>query len=95
MHRVERLYISIDGQPQPSLLQAVDEYSGTRVVYGDKTTTENIIHQFSQDVGQGESIQAMYIVDPRGFLMMSYPDGFEPRGTIKDLTRLLKYARAG
>lgn len=95
MHRVERLYISTDGQPQPSLLQVVDKYSGTHVVYGDKTATQNIIRQFSHDVGQGEDIQSMYIVDPRGFLMMSYPEGFKPRGAIKDLTRLLKYARAG
>lgn len=33
---------------------------------------------------------AIYLIDPRGFLMMLYPRDTEPRGMIKDLEHLLK-----
>lgn len=40
-------------------------------------------------------LRRLYIVDPRGNLMMSYPDGSDPSGIIKDLKRLLKYSSIG
>lgn len=40
-------------------------------------------------------LQRLYVVDPRGNLMMSYPDGTDPAGIIKDLKRLLKYSSIG
>lgn len=38
---------------------------------------------------------AAYLVDPRGFLMMWYPPGFEAPGVLEDLERLLRYSRVG
>ncbi len=40
-----------------------------------------------QSLGQGGGF---YIIAPEGFLMMSYPKGFNPSGTIKDMNVLLK-----
>ena len=37
----------------------------------------------------------IYIVDPRGFLMMSYTPDTDPAGIIKDLKRLLRYSSIG
>ena len=37
----------------------------------------------------------LYIIDPLGNLMMSYPPEIEPAGIIKDLARLIKYSRIG
>ena len=37
----------------------------------------------------------LYIIDPRGNLMMSYPSGTNPSGIIKDLKRLFKYSSIG
>ncbi len=37
----------------------------------------------------------IYLVDPLGNLMMSYPSDAEPAGIIKDLKRLLRYSRIG
>lgn len=37
----------------------------------------------------------IYLVDPLGNLMMSYPSGADPKGMRKDLTRLLKYSWTG
>lgn len=38
---------------------------------------------------------AVFLVDPLGNLMMSYPDKFDPKGLRSDLTRLLKNSWAG
>jgi len=37
-----------------------------------------------------EQGDGFYIIAPEGFLMMSYPKGFDPSGTIKDMNVLLK-----
>lgn len=36
----------------------------------------------------------VYLLDPQGNLVMRYPPGFEPRGLLKDLRRLLRLAGA-
>ncbi len=41
----------------------------------------------SQSLGDGNGL---YLLAPEGFLMMSYPKGFEPRDVIKDLGLLLR-----
>ena len=38
---------------------------------------------------------SVYLVDPLGNLMMSYPDKFDPKGLQSDLLRLLKNSWAG
>jgi hypothetical protein len=38
---------------------------------------------------------AIFLVDPLGNLMMSYPEKFDPKGLRSDLTRLLKNSWAG
>jgi len=37
----------------------------------------------------------VYIVDPRGNLIMSYPPGFEPKGLLTDMKKLLKLSHIG
>jgi hypothetical protein len=37
----------------------------------------------------------VYLVDPLGNLMMSYPSDFKPKGLRGDMTRLLKYSWVG
>lgn len=47
------------------------------------------------DADRPLDLRRLYIIDPRGNLMMSYPDGTDPSGIIKDLKRLLKYSSIG
>jgi len=35
------------------------------------------------------------VVDPRRFLMMRYPPGFDAKGLLDDMERLLRYSRVG
>lgn len=37
----------------------------------------------------------IYLVDPQGFLILSYADNADPSGVIKDLKRLLKISKIG
>ena len=41
------------------------------------------------------SLHRLYLLDPQGNLMMMYAPETDPRGIIKDMTRLLKYSRSG
>jgi hypothetical protein len=49
--------------------------------------------KFAANFNQANS--NIYLVDPLGNLMMSYPDKFDPKGLRSDLTRLLKNSWAG
>ena len=49
--------------------------------------------KFSAEFSAAKS--EVFLVDPLGNLMMSYPDKFDPKGLRSDLTRLLKNSWAG
>lgn len=93
--RVKRIYISTDGKPDESMQKQISEHPELLVVYGNETGVEQVKDQFRHDVGNGPVLQALYLADPRGFLMMSYPEGYDPKGAITDMERLLKFARSG
>lgn len=93
--RLVRIYISAEGEPQVSLREVLADHPDMKVVYGDDSSLQKVIEQFKHDTGTGPSVQSMYLADPRGYLMMSYPGDYEPKGAIRDLERLLKFARSG
>lgn len=45
--------------------------------------------------GKDSTESSIFLVDPLGNLMMSYPEKFDPKGMRSDLTRLLKNSWAG
>jgi hypothetical protein len=82
MERVERLWLVTDGgKPRAELLQA---FEGTLVERAPK-----------MDEFPGNPIDHIYLVDPLGNLMMRYPRDPDPSKMLKDLQRLLKFARTG
>ncbi len=44
---------------------------------------------------KGKGFEQIYLVDPLGNLVLRYGDGADPKGMIKDLTRLLKVSQIG
>jgi cytochrome oxidase Cu insertion factor (SCO1/SenC/PrrC family) len=54
-----------------------------------------LVTVFSTDTTDPLVAGRIYLVDPLGNLMMSYPVDAEPRGIIKDMHRLLKYSGLG
>lgn len=85
--RVERVWIlSAPGQPAPRLLQAI---AGTHVL---RPTDPRFSAAFPAPHDVREHI---FVVDPRGNLMLRFPPDADPSRVIKDLRRLLAYSVIG
>ena len=81
MDRVERLWVLTGaGEPRPELLPGIE---GTRLA------------RFPAEGFPGNAPDHIYVIDPLGNLMMRFPRDPDPGRVIKDLQRLLKYARSG
>ncbi len=59
------------------------------------SATSELLPVFSTEAVDPLLSHQIYLVDPLGNLMMSYPVDAEPRGIIKDMHRLLKYSGLG
>jgi len=82
MDRVERLWLLTDrGRPRAEIMQAIE---GTVLAPAPKL-----------DAFPGEPVDHVYVVDPLGNLMMRYPRNPDPSKMLKDLQRLMKFARSG
>jgi cytochrome oxidase Cu insertion factor (SCO1/SenC/PrrC family) len=85
--RIERVWIlTADGQPAPRLLHAIE---GTHLL---RTSAPAFLAAFPAEHDLRDHI---YLIDPRGNLMLRYPPDADPSGVIKDLNRLLKYSVIG
>lgn len=90
MSRVQRLFITSD---EPA------DAAGLRRAHPDLTVVEaggpagaRFTRQFTAGAGNGPRI---YIVDPLGRLIMSYPADADPANILADLKQLLKYSHIG
>lgn len=85
--RVDRVWIlSTPGQPAPRLLQAI---AGTHVL---RSTDPAFATAFP---APGDVREHIYLIDPRGNLMLRFPPNADPSLVIKDLKRLLAYSAIG
>jgi hypothetical protein len=87
--RVQRVLLVPTGMKSEvsSLLQK--KYPDLIILAG--TDQESVKFAAEFDVNKGN----VFLVDPLGNLMMSYPDKFDPKGLYSDLKRLLKNSWAG
>lgn len=93
-HRVQRVLL-ITGNKIPAK-EIFKEYAGQWLVKKDVINIDFLLKNFRlTEQDQPEKMQRLYIVDPLGNLMMSYPGTAEPRGIIKDLKKLLKTSKIG
>lgn len=83
MPRVHRFLLLPSTASVPPVLE---EHPDLVVLRGEPAVFE----RFSEAAGAGR----IYLVDPFGNLMMSYPKPLEPELLYKDLQRLLKYSQA-
>ena len=94
MPRVQRLFLVADACCDQTYLQA--EHAGLLIALLDDANGQQIKRLF-QDTTSAPVAQAgrIYIVDPLGNLMMSYPPTSEPKGLLEDLKKLLKFSHIG
>jgi len=87
MDRIERVWVIDDGgTPQQQL---VKEYAGTWLI---RDTSGALLAVFPSANSPQDHI---YVVDPRGNLMLRFPRNADPRKMIKDISRLLMASQIG
>jgi cytochrome oxidase Cu insertion factor (SCO1/SenC/PrrC family) len=87
MHRIQRVAIINEGDESVFSDYLSKNFPGQHYVHKDDLS-EKFIYQF-QDQNVNDKM-AVFLIDPRGFLMMRYSGDAEPSGIIRDLSRLLR-----
>ncbi|MFQ6024544.1 MAG: SCO family protein [Acidiferrobacterales bacterium] len=94
--RIRRLFIVTDMRALDLLRATLKEYPGMQVITGPTENVKTLAAQFTLPVGSPlDALDRIYVLDPKGNLMMSYPADADPSGMRKDLARLLKVSRIG
>lgn len=86
IRRVQRLYI-VTGEPQKLGFLEVEDPDLT-IARAQGSQGKHFMRQFFK-AAHAELGQRIYLVDPMGNLMMSYPAAVNPHGLMRDLERLL------
>jgi hypothetical protein len=90
MERVQRVFVATgDARAQEELLAR--EYPGLVVIHARGRDGEELVRQFPAD----DRVNAIFIVDPLGNLMMRFDSRANPKGLREDLTKLLKLSHVG
>ncbi|MGH8120861.1 MAG: hypothetical protein ACRESK_09635 [Gammaproteobacteria bacterium] len=85
--RVQRTVYFTDAGVEKNAKNLFSGYEGQLLLPGSKAEAE-FSKYFLREGTNTEN--AIYLIDPRGFLMMCYPRDAKPSGMIKDLMHLLK-----
>lgn len=94
--RLQRVLMLVDAANEPAADSWPQQYPGQLVALVNRIDAETITGIFSLETDDQPLIAGrLYLIDPLGNLMMSYPSGTDPAGIIKDLKRLFKYSRIG
>lgn len=91
MDRVRRLFVLTDGGTPAVLADRFRDERGLYLARPAPAALPALVRDFAVPAGPDR----IYLVDPLGNLMMTYPAEAEPSGMRKDLARLLRVSRAG
>lgn len=95
-HRVQRLVIHTTENTELFTAEQINDYQGQLMLFNGMLQKPEYEDLFKIDANDEPfSQQRLYLIDPLGNLMMTFPSGVDPRGIIKDMKRLLKYSRVG
>lgn len=95
-HRVQRLVVVTDPKALDWLRYTMKDYPGMRVATGPVAAVRRLAAEFAVPAGNPlDNLHRVYVVDPLGNLMMSYPADADPRDMHKDLRLLLKASQIG
>jgi cytochrome oxidase Cu insertion factor (SCO1/SenC/PrrC family) len=94
--RAQSVLVVTDLKALDLLRYAVKDYPGMHVIVGPPETVSALALQFTLPAGSPlDNLNRIYVVDPLGNFMMSYPADADPNGIRKDLARLLRASRIG
>lgn len=102
MDRVQRLFVMVGNQPGDEVRGFLQQQADLAVVAGSRPELQELLEVFTLKAGEDPVLlHRVYLVDPRGELMMHYwfdPNDRELRketGMRKDLKKLLKESKIG
>ena len=94
--RLQSVLVVTDGKALDWLRYAIQDYPGMRVITGPADSVAALAREFTLPAGGPlDKLNRVYLVDPLGNFMMSYPADADPTGMRKDLARLLRISRIG
>ncbi|BAV32732.1 cytochrome C oxidase subunit I [Sulfuricaulis limicola] len=94
--RVQSMLVVTDPKALDLLRYTVKDYPGMRAIVGPPEAVGALARQFTLSAGSPlDNLNRVYLVDPLGNFMMSYPADADPNGIRKDLARLLRASRIG
>lgn len=94
--RLQSVFVVTDAKALDWLRYAIKDYPGTQVVIGPPESVTELARQFVLTAGSPlDNLNRIYLVDPLGNFMMSYPADADPSGMRQDLERLLQVSRIG
>jgi cytochrome oxidase Cu insertion factor (SCO1/SenC/PrrC family) len=88
MARVQRVFLAVEPCCDREYLEA--EHPGLIVARASDAAGASLVERFPDPTGG-----RIYIVDPLGNLMMSYPPGAPPKALLEDIEKLLKLSHIG
>ena len=94
--RIQSMLIVKDAKMRDWLNYAINDYPGMRAVIGPPEAFDALAREFTLPAGSPlDNLNRIYLVDPLGNFMMSYPADADPTGMRKDLARLLRISQIG
>ena len=94
--RVQSILVVKDARTHDWLNYAIKDYPGMRIVTGPAEAVAALAREFTLPAGNPlDNLNRVYLVDPLGNLMMSYPADADPTGMRKDLAKLLRVSQIG
>lgn len=94
--RVRRVFVVTDGIAPDMLRYTLKDYPGMEILIGPTGAARSIAPQFDvAGAGVFDGVHRLYVVDPLGNLMMSYPADADPGRMLEDLSLLLQASRIG
>ena len=93
--RVQKV-LFLTNQHPGELSKLFINYAGQQVISTDSVDLDALLGKFrSEKIITPTKAGHIYISDPLGNLMMSYPPEINPKGILKDLKKLLRASRIG
>jgi cytochrome oxidase Cu insertion factor (SCO1/SenC/PrrC family) len=94
--RVQRVLVLTDARSVEGVRTLLKDYPGMRVWSGSKDAVAQLAVQFTVPAGSPlDGLNRIYLLDPLGNLVLSYPPEADPTGLRKDLARLLRLSHIG
>ena len=94
--RIQRVFVVTDTGKLDQLRHTLKDYSDMQVLTGPADTIRQLAAQFQLPAGSPmQALGRIYLLDPQGNFMLSYPADADPDGMRKDLVRLLKVSHIG